>query len=66
MWVIDITHSKDAMKSEFHDRNFRFLSRLLNQIPKILIRLNLKLNFRSNDVHIIHVLSLESKILQMF
>jgi len=26
MWVIDMTHSKDAMKSEFHDRNFRFFS----------------------------------------
>ena len=30
MWVIDMTHSKDAMKSEFHDRNFRFLRRFVN------------------------------------
>jgi len=42
MWVIDMTHSKDALKSEFHACNFRFLRGLLNQIPKILIRLNLK------------------------
>ena len=53
---------KNAMKSDFSDRNFQ----IFNQISQMFIRLSLKSNFQSNDMFIMHISSLEFEISKMF
>ncbi len=61
-----MTHFKDATELEFPDRNFQILRRRWFQMSKIFTALNLKLNFQSNDMHLMHIALLESEISQMF
>ena len=61
-----MTHFKDATELEFPDRNFQILRRRWFQMSKIFTALNLKLNFQSNDMHLMHIGLLESEISQMF
>ena len=61
-----MTHFKDATELEFPDRNFQILRRRWFLMSKIFTALNLKLNFQPNDMHLMHIALLESKISQMF
>ena len=57
-----MTHFKDATEFEFPDRYFQIFAWAFISKVKILTALNLKLNFQSNDMHLMHIALLRSEI----